>query len=172
MITDDDVSRFWSKVSRSDADNCWPWTGCTDKDGYGQIGYWDGHSVVRAHRVAFSLANGEFPEKLCVCHRCDNPPCCNHAHLFLGTNQENTADRTLKGRSAAGARNGTIVHPELCPRGTHNGNSRLTDDKVREIRRRYSNGEGLRPLARAFGISSHNTIRLIVNRTTWKHVGE
>lgn len=74
---------------------CWVWTGATLK-GYGQIG--DAGVVKYAHRVAYELAFGPIPDGLMVCHRCDNPPCCNPDHLFTGTALDNVADMVGKGR--------------------------------------------------------------------------
>jgi hypothetical protein len=96
--------RFWPKVDTTG--DCWIWTGVRDGYGYGRI--WRGDFVldggttkeVRAHRVAWSLVNGAVPAGLDVCHRCDNPPCCNPAHLFLGTRSENMLDAGVKSRFA------------------------------------------------------------------------
>ena len=77
---------------------CFLWFGQMDKGGYGQI-HWRGRNI-RAHRAAWISANGPVPPGLCVCHRCDVPSCVNEAHLWLGTNAENTADKTIKGRAA------------------------------------------------------------------------
>lgn len=93
------AERFWSKVDRRGADQCWPWTGARDARGYGSIHH-DGRRR-RATQVSWSLANGEaFPEGKCACHTCDNPPCVNPAHLWPGTVRENALDAKAKGRLA------------------------------------------------------------------------
>lgn len=77
-------------------DDCWTWIGSTDKDGYG---HFDSNSkTIAGHRASWIVHNGEIPNRLHVLHRCDNPPCCNPAHLFLGTHSDNMADGARKGR--------------------------------------------------------------------------
>lgn len=90
--------RFWSRVKKGAKDECWEWQGPTQKTfGYGWT--WFDGSARNTHRVAWILTHGPIAAGLCVCHRCDNPKCCNPAHLFLGTKGENTLDMVAKGRN-------------------------------------------------------------------------
>jgi HNH endonuclease len=91
----------------------------------------------RHHRVAWELARGPVPEGFFVCHVCDIPACVNPDHLFLGTNADNMRNCAAKGRTA---------------RGQKSGMHKLTEDQVREIRQRYSEGGvSQRTLAGAYG---------------------
>lgn len=101
--------RFWAKVRKGAPDECWQWLGAKSALGYGSIiagSRYTGDSGPRhAHRVSWELTNGPIPpgegyHGTCVCHRCDNPSCVNPAHLFLGSQLDNIADRHAKGRSA------------------------------------------------------------------------
>lgn len=101
------ADRFWEKVDRSGGpDACWPWIAALEHDGYGrfQTSHQGQARKVRAPRMAWLLTHGDIPDALCICHRCDNPPCCNPAHLWLGTNLENTQDKMQKGRHVSGKR--------------------------------------------------------------------
>lgn len=101
--------RFWSKVDRGAEDECWPFNAFRDKDGYGRFSI--GPDDMSAQRAAWLLTFGTIPNGMHVCHTCDNPPCCNPAHLFLGTHADNMRDARKKRRwsnkrpSTAGANN-------------------------------------------------------------------
>lgn len=88
-----DIERFWSKVDKSG--ECWLWTG-GKSGGYGYFKV--NGSTLRANRLAYEIEHGEIPEGMLVCHSCDTPACVNPAHLWLGTDKDNQADKVAKGR--------------------------------------------------------------------------
>lgn len=95
-ISQQKIDRFWSRVDDSGGpDSCWPWQLSRFPTGYGHAIL---HGREYAHRIAYELATGNDPRGLDVCHTCDNPPCCNPAHLFAGTALDNMRDRDAKGR--------------------------------------------------------------------------
>lgn len=107
VLTPAIVSRFLSKVKQGGPDECWLWTASTSGGhGYGQFAAGrdsNGRFDVRyAHRVAFQLATGIDPVGAVVMHSCDTPTCCNPAHLSLGTQAQNVADASRKGRYLRG----------------------------------------------------------------------
>ncbi len=90
--------RFWQKVKRCGDDECWLWQAVTNQDGYGLVRYPGRPHMMGAHRASWLLHNGDVPADLEVLHRCDNPPCVNPAHLWLGTQVDNIHDMCAKGR--------------------------------------------------------------------------
>ncbi len=158
-LTPQDAERFWSKVDKSAGpDSCWEWQGTLvgAEPSYGS--FYFGGGKQRAHRVAHTLANGPIPEGMWVLHHCDNPPCCNPAHLFLGTDADNLRDSFAKGRQ-----------PTRVIGGRH-GLARLTEADVRQIRKLYAaGGVSHRELARRFGVGA-TTVARVINGTTWTHV--
>ena len=147
--------RFMAKVRQEG--ECLVWTGCRHGQGYGMFstGRTGDRKMSYAHRVAYELENGPVPDGMFVCHHCDNPPCVDPSHLFLGTHLDNVRDRDAKGR-------------QVSPRGESHHSAKLTESKVREIRRRYVPGNGAN-LGIEFGVTEV-TINKIVLRRTWKAV--
>lgn len=159
-MNDLQVSSFWSKVDvGTTTKECWPWIGALASNGYGNVRV--NKKYLKAHRVAFELANGEIPEGYLVCHTCDNRKCCNPSHLMLGTTKSNAADMLIKGRGKK---------PESAARGVVNGMSKLTDSDVLDIRERYSNEEVTQyELASEYGVSQPAIGSIVLNKT-WRHL--
>lgn len=127
------------------------------RQGYGRI-QWAGRMTL-VHRISYTLFVGEIPEGMCVCHHCDNPPCVNPDHLFLGTNLDNIRDKVRKGRN--------VVIPMY---GEENPGSVLKEWQVRMIREMYATKLWtLKAIASRFNVS-FQLISLIVNRKIWSHI--
>lgn len=146
------ASRFWRRVSRGGPRECWPWTGKFWPDGYGKFS----GPETRAPRMAWVLENGPIRGGLWVLHECDNPPCCNPRHLFLGTPKDNSRDRERKGRGRD-------------QRGSKNSMARLTEKQVGKMAKSWSRGVSCRDLAREFGVSPA-TVSLVVHGKVWGHL--
>lgn len=170
------LEKFWSRIDRSGGPHaCWPWQGYIGSHGYGRmtINYRDW----LAHRLVWMLAHGAIPKGLWVLHHCDNPPCCNPAHLWLGTTQDNTADRDAKGRHGysvcktyhRGAEHWSAKQPDRVLRGERVPTARLTEVDVRSIRTRRACGESFPEIAARYGVTKQAIWR-IVNRIAWAHV--
>lgn len=152
--------RLWPRVNVGEPDECWEWTASTNK-GYGQIGYTlpGGKRVMyHASRIAYYVSNGR-PDMtgLLVRHTCDNPPCCNPAHLLLGTDADNARDKIERGRANT-------------PRGEKSGRAKLTVEQVKALREEYARGGVThRQLAARYGMA-HGTIGALLRGTAWRTV--
>lgn len=135
---------------------CWIWQRARGSHGYGMLSV--SGRVVLAHRHSYETAKGAIPGSLLVCHSCDNRRCVNPSHLWLGTDRDNLQDALRKGRGRRG------VH-----RGEDNVCSKLTEQDVRQIRRRVDAGETQTGVAREFGVHK-TTVQYLYARKTWRHI--
>ncbi len=146
------TERFWEKVSITSG--CWLWKGARHPFGYGMIGKTRSNSITTAHRVCWELCRGPIPTGLQVLHRCDNPPCVNPNHLFLGTQKDNMMDCTMKKRIAYGQRVSS---------------TKLNERDVVTIRQLSKSGISYQKIANEFDISIA-TAWMAIKRRNWKHV--
>lgn len=124
---------------------CWIWQHKVDRKGYGRT-WWNGREGF-AHRLAFVLWRGPIPDAMGVLHKCDTPPCCNPEHLFLGTQRDNMADKTAKGRQQRG---------ERCWK------ARLTAEQVAQIK--AAHGATQAAIAAIYGVTREAVSRIRCGR--------
>jgi hypothetical protein len=148
-VQHDYAGEFWARVDRSQPDGCWPWLGMLGK-GYGVV-RWKTRAM-KAHRVALALTDGDWSNELDVCHTCDNPACCNPAHLWRGTAAQNIQDSIEKGR--------------FRPQDRPQSGAKLTEPDVIFIRASPETGV---TLAKHFGVR-RQAISKIRTGTTWKYL--
>ena len=139
--------RFWKYVDKTRG--CWNWTASKNSAGYGQINRTRKLGPMLAHRFSYELHNGAIPDGLFVLHTCDNPACVNPAHLWLGTDQDNTDDKMAKGR---------------CPAGEGHYNHRLTDNQVVAIRRRWAGGTSQKELSEEYDVTQGYISEIVNNK--------
>lgn len=145
--------KFWKRIQTNTQVDCWLWSGCTDKRGYGVVKFLG--FTRHAHSVAYELKYNILTRGINVLHRCDNPPCCNPDHLFLGTHADNMADKVAKNRHSHGE--------------TH-GMAKLTALQVKSIRRLHETGNFTQQeLADKFSIG-RTRIWDIINNKRWKDI--
>lgn len=149
-----DERDFWRNVAVGDDHECWPWKGYRSKKGYGRAKA--GFSLTHAHRLAYFYHNKVMPRvDEMVCHECDNPPCCNPRHLFLGNAAINNLDKMLKGRARTAPQ-----------RGERNHNARLSSADVAAIRARLARGERNTEIAADYPVT-HSMVSRIRCGKAW-----
>jgi len=150
------IERFLKLVRKGRPDACWLWQGMINEAGYGCYGgdlsqEYFGSNL--AHRIIFEIEHGQRP--VVVMHKCDNPPCCNLAHLLGGTHAENAEDCRNKGRNK--------LPPAL--QGGTNPIAKLSEDQVRKVILRLANGESQTEIATELNVSSS-----LITGEAWSHV--
>lgn len=152
------VDRFWPRVNKSGNNGCWEWMGCRTGAGYGQIGAQGTREILYTHRVSWELHNGPIPKGLFVLHRCDNPSCCNPAHLFAGTHLENMQDCHAKGRSVH------FTHPNSFPIGEKAALSKLSDADSFAMIALVKSGVPRATAAKKYGVTVSLISKILTNK--------
>lgn len=153
--------KFLDQVEKqATEEGCWIWRGT--RFSHGRYGFfYENHKKFSAHRYAYLRFNGEIPDGMVICHRCDNGLCVNPKHLFIGTLSDNSKDAYRKGR---------LPLLKKSQQGELNHSAKLDKPKVREIREFYqSTPVAYRELARVFGLKSPGHARSIVVRDIWNY---
>lgn len=159
-LTTAQIASFWDRVTIKSENECWEWSkGRSSKkpnQNYGIV--WFNAIRHKTHRLAFQLNKGQLIDGMNICHKCDNPPCCNPSHLFQGTPKENTRDCIAKGR----------MKKEI---GSARYNAILTEEIVAQIKKDLPNKKygWSRKIARKYGIKE-SAIWNIISGLRWKHV--
>lgn len=146
-------ARFWAKVDKRGPDECWNWQASRRVGGYGQFSFMK--KPILSHRVAYMLANGSIPSGsdyhgVVIRHKCDNPSCCNPAHLEAGSQKDNVHDMIKRGRRVDGTRN-----------GEHHPNALLSNEDRAAI---VADSRGHSEVGRAYGVSPQVVFYI---RKTW-----
>lgn len=145
------VERYWAKVTKGGADECWPWTAGTNVNGYGVLQV-EGQSRIATH-IALEIDGRARPGRMMALHSCDSPACCNPRHLRWGDHKDNCRDMFERNRQA----NLT---------GERHGNAKLTEEIVRQI---LSERGSIRAVAREFGLAPATVAHLRQGRS-WRHI--
>jgi hypothetical protein len=156
--------RLLRNIKINSETNCWEWQLARSPRGYGLLTVRSpqsptGRAQLRANRASWLAFKGDIPSGILICHQCDNPPCVNPAHLFLGTPKDNNDDAIRKGRARMGC----------YAVGEANVAAKLTTDDVREIRRLLSLNVVQRRIADRFDVAP-SVICEISKRRAWAHV--
>lgn len=135
--------KYETKVVRRGPDACWGWNGAKQRTGHGLIAL--GRTSTTAHRVSWMLHHGD-PSDLYVLHACDNPPCTNPNHLYLGTHRDNMRDAVMRSEAY---------------RNRDTGRGRRRDYDVALIRERVAAGESQQAVADDLGIGQSTVSRIV-----------
>ncbi len=153
----DIVNRFWKKVNIPNdyINECWEWLFGKDKDGYGRFHIRRG-KCYSTHRFSYEYYFGIIPDKMLVCHICDNPSCVNPNHLFIGNNTDNLQDMSKKGRSTFGEKSTNAI---------------LTDDAIIDILEgiKFNKYQSITEIMNIYNVS-RPTIHRIFRKESWKHI--
>lgn len=147
--------RFWEKVKILSKNACWEWQAGKFHYGHGQFSL--KRKNFKAHRISYILTKGSIPNGKCVLHKCDNPPCCNPSHLYVGTQKDNAQDRKKRGRqnSQKGSKHSQCIFDEKI---------------VLKIRKSFSGKRGeYGSIAKKYGVDRKTIFNLITKRS-WNHI--
>ena len=136
------MDRFWNKVDKSG--DCWEWTAHIDPCGYGRFGL--NGKIEYAHRAVFFIEGSDIPSGMCVCHKCDNRKCVNPDHLYIGTHDDNVADKVQRG----------------------NHGFKITREDIPFIRKLIKSGETNQQIADRYGVSDMAISAIRTGRSWWQ----
>lgn len=148
------MERFWNKITKRGPNECWEWNAGLSKNGR-PLFWYEGRMVI-AYRFVFALMGTPIPDRLLACHHCDNPRCCNPAHIFIGTKRDNLMDYLDKGGKVGKSQ-----------RGEANPAAKLALAQVNNIRSSLREGVSRRSLALSHKVAIR-TIDSIANGQTWR----
>ena len=153
-LSEKDIARFWSKVKIGSPNECWEWQAGDNGTGYGKfyVGG-EGNPQKYAHRISWIVENGDIPEGLFLCHKCDNPKCVNPTHLFLGTQSENMKDASRKGRCKP-----SYIHGEACGRG------KLKEEDIPIIKDMIRSGVSMNVIAKKYEVTKQSIFHIKTGR--------
>ncbi len=154
FTTSNPIERFWYYVDKRGEDECWEWKGHKSPEGYGHLHIKTGTTVTS--RISWQIHYGEIPKGMLVCHKCDNPPCCNPKHLFLGTDLDNIQDRDKKKRN------------KQC-KGRNHYKAEIVEADVINIRNLNKEGMSQKELSKMYNLSQASISKILL-RQGWKSV--
>lgn len=159
VSVDTPQERFWKKVDKTSS--CWLWMGKKTSRGYGDFAVRIGKKILnfRAHRYSWEMIKGSIPTGSLVCHKCDNPPCVNPEHLYLGTQSDNIRESVKKRR-----------HSTCHYKGENNPGAKITKEIIMEIRNSYIPRKITQQfLAHKFNLTQ-SYVSEILSRKVWSHI--